>query len=69
MTFPFLRHVQVSNDEAISFYQKFGFEIVGQKDSYYKRIDPPDAYILQKNLKPAAIPAAETTEVTVTTDK
>ena len=43
--------MQISNDEAISFYKKFGFKIVGTKENYYKRIDPPDAYILQKDLK------------------
>jgi ribosomal protein S18 acetylase RimI-like enzyme len=41
----------VSNEEAISFYKKFGFEIVDRKEDYYKHIDPPGAYILQKNLK------------------
>ena len=44
-------HVQVSNDEAITFYERSGFKIVGEKKDYYKRIDPPDAYVLQKDLK------------------
>ena len=43
------RHVQVSNEDAIRFYEKFGFKIVGTKEDYYKRIDPPHAYILQKD--------------------
>ena len=49
--FSLARHVQVSNDDALEFYQKFGFSIVDTKEQYYKRIDPPHAFILQKNLK------------------
>ncbi|ODN03566.1 putative N-acetyltransferase san [Orchesella cincta] len=43
-------HVQINNDSAIAFYQKFGFNIVETKTSYYKRIEPADAHVLQKNL-------------------
>ncbi|CAO1359052.1 unnamed protein product, partial [Diamesa tonsa] len=43
-------HVQVNNDSAIEFYKKFGFEIVETKKQYYKRIEPADAYVLQKTL-------------------
>ena len=46
-----LRHVQVSNDDALEFYQKFGFTIVDTKEQYYKRIDPPHAFVLRKDLK------------------
>ena len=45
------RHVQVSNDEALEFYQKSGFSIVDTKEQYYKRIDPPHAFVLQRDLK------------------
>lgn len=45
------RHVQVNNEGAIAFYKKFGFEVVDLKNNYYKRIEPSDAYVLQKNLK------------------
>uniref|UniRef100_A0A1I8FDS6 N-terminal methionine N(alpha)-acetyltransferase NatE n=1 Tax=Macrostomum lignano TaxID=282301 RepID=A0A1I8FDS6_9PLAT len=43
-------HVQTSNEGALAFYKKFGFEIVDTAYNYYKRIVPPDAYVLQKNL-------------------
>lgn len=45
------RHVQVNNESAIEFYKKFGFEIVETKLHYYKRIEPADAHVLEKNLK------------------
>jgi len=41
----------VSNKDAIAFYEKFGFHIVELKENYYKRIEPADAYVVQKNLK------------------
>jgi N-alpha-acetyltransferase 50 len=43
--------VQVSNKDAIAFYEKFGFHIVERKENYYKRIEPADAFVVQKNLK------------------
>ncbi|KAL0280620.1 UNVERIFIED_CONTAM: hypothetical protein PYX00_001854 [Menopon gallinae] len=45
-------HVQVNNEDAIAFYKKFGFEIVETKEHYYKRIEPADAHVLQKTLRP-----------------
>lgn len=48
----FFRHVQLNNDSAIKFYKKFGFEIVETKEHYYKRIEPADAYVLEKRLRP-----------------
>jgi len=47
-------HVQVNNESAIEFYKKFGFEIVETKQKYYKRIEPADAYVLQKTLQKRA---------------
>ncbi|ESP02179.1 hypothetical protein LOTGIDRAFT_212711 [Lottia gigantea] len=44
-------HVQVNNEGAIKFYEKFGFEIVEEKQNYYKRIEPADAYVLQKSFR------------------
>lgn len=45
------RHVQINNVGAIKFYEKFGFEIVEEKTNYYKRIEPADAYVLQKSFR------------------
>lgn len=50
----FCRHVQVNNECAIEFYQKFGFEIVETKEQYYKRIEPAGAHVLEKNLRKSA---------------
>jgi ribosomal protein S18 acetylase RimI-like enzyme len=48
-------HVQVSNADAIAFYEKFGFSIVERKENYYKRIEPTDAFVLQRNLRCCAV--------------
>mmetsp|Transcript_1530 Transcript_1530/g.3922 ORF Transcript_1530/g.3922 Transcript_1530/m.3922 type:complete len:156 (-) Transcript_1530:416-883(-) len=44
-------HVQTNNDGAIRFYDKHGFAITEMIPNYYKRIDPPDCYILHKSLR------------------
>ena len=43
-------HVQTSNDEALRFYQRFGFTITGTIENYYKRITPPDCYVVSKTI-------------------
>ncbi|KAI5058948.1 hypothetical protein GOP47_0025267 [Adiantum capillus-veneris] len=43
-------HVQVNNEEALQFYKKFGFEVQDIIRNYYRRIEPPDCYLLSKNL-------------------
>lgn len=44
-------HVQTSNDDAIRFYEQFGFEKGELVEGYYKRIDPPDCFVLRKKLR------------------
>jgi len=53
----FFRHVQISNETALSFYKKFGFEIISTATEYYRRLEPCDAYLLERSLK--KIPANE----------
>ncbi len=43
-------HVQTSNEDAIAFYKSKGFSQTAQIDNYYKRIDPPHAYVLHMAL-------------------
>ena len=40
-------HVQTSNTDALQFYEKYSFENVGIIENYYKRIEPPNCYILR----------------------
>ncbi|GFR87975.1 N-alpha-acetyltransferase 50 [Elysia marginata] len=44
-------HVQVNNEGAIKFYEKHGFTIADEKKNYYKRIEPADAFVVQKCFK------------------
>mmetsp|Transcript_9974 Transcript_9974/g.18726 ORF Transcript_9974/g.18726 Transcript_9974/m.18726 type:complete len:169 (-) Transcript_9974:235-741(-) len=43
-------HVQINNHDAIKFYERLDFERGEVVENYYKRIDPPDCYILRKKL-------------------
>ena len=43
-------HVQTSNAEAKDFYLSKGFVQTGTIKNYYKRISPPDCYVLGKSL-------------------
>jgi len=52
-------HVQVNNETAISFYQRFGFVIKETKEQYYKKIEPTDAYVLEKSFGEEGAPAVK----------
>lgn len=41
-------HVQVGNDEAVKFYQGFGFEKGPVVENYYQRLDENNAYLISK---------------------
>nr|CAH8827157.1 unnamed protein product [Trichobilharzia regenti] len=43
-------HVHVGNEGAVAFYKRFGFEITGEVDDYYRRIQPQTAYVLERCL-------------------
>jgi hypothetical protein len=46
----FYRHVQINNETALSFYEKFAFEIISTATDYYQRLEPSDAYLLERKL-------------------
>jgi ribosomal protein S18 acetylase RimI-like enzyme len=43
--------VQIGNDEALKFYEKFGFVNAQTLVNYYKRVEPRDAYLLELSIK------------------
>ncbi|PWA35091.1 N-alpha-acetyltransferase 50 [Artemisia annua] len=44
-------HVQTNNEDAITFYKKFGFEITETIKNYYTKITPPDCYVVTKYIE------------------
>uniref|UniRef100_H3G547 N-acetyltransferase domain-containing protein n=1 Tax=Phytophthora ramorum TaxID=164328 RepID=H3G547_PHYRM len=43
-------HVQTSNTAALRFYVSHGFEATQILRNYYKHIEPPDCYVLRRQL-------------------
>ena len=43
-------HVQVSNEDAIRFYQQHGFVILETVKNYYIKVKPRDAVLLEKKM-------------------
>ena len=43
-------HVQVSNTAGKAFYERHGFKQSGVHEDYYKKIQPRNAWILEKDL-------------------
>jgi hypothetical protein len=48
-------HVQTSNEEALRFYAKAGFDITDTIRNYYKRLEPPDCHVLTLRLPHALL--------------
>ncbi|KAG8890710.1 hypothetical protein FRB98_006214 [Tulasnella sp. 332] len=46
----FYMHVQTSNVEARRFYESNGFSEVGVVEGYYKKLEPHDAWVLEKKV-------------------
>ncbi|TDL26156.1 N-acetyltransferase NAT13 [Rickenella mellea] len=46
-------HVQISNPDAKRFYERHGFEETGIEQDYYKKIEPRDAWILERKISPS----------------
>ena len=43
-------HVQISNTAGKVFYERHGFKLTGLHKDYYKKIEPRDAWVLEKVL-------------------
>lgn len=56
-------HVQICNEDAKRFYERNGFKEVGVIDSYYKRIEPKAAWLMEWETPPqpasAVVPAEQ----------
>lgn len=44
-------HVHIENRNALKFYDRRGFKVLGKVDDYYKKISPNSAYILELKLE------------------
>lgn len=51
-------HVQVSNTDARRFYEKHGFKVVRGIDGYYKKIEPRNAWVLEREISADEPPVA-----------
>jgi len=54
-------HVQENNIDALRFYERHGFKIVGNDPEYYKKIEPHGAWILEKDISSEAPGEKEST--------
>ena len=41
----------MNNETALAFYKKFDFEVISTATEYYRRLEPCDAYLLERSLK------------------
>jgi ribosomal protein S18 acetylase RimI-like enzyme len=52
-------HVQVSNADARRFYERHGFQLVREIEGYYKKIEPRNAWLLEREIKIEDVELAE----------
>ncbi|KPV75019.1 uncharacterized protein RHOBADRAFT_15208, partial [Rhodotorula graminis WP1] len=45
-------HVQVGNDDARRFWEKWGFQVKDTVADYYRKIEPRDAWLLERTVEP-----------------
>ncbi|GAA5893871.1 GNAT family N-acetyltransferase [Sporobolomyces salmoneus] len=45
-------HVQVGNEEGKKFWEKFGFKVVDTVPNYYRKIEPRDAWLMERPVLP-----------------
>ncbi|GAA5933588.1 hypothetical protein JCM1841_004494 [Sporobolomyces salmonicolor] len=45
-------HVQVGNDQARRFWERFGFEVKETVPDYYRKIEPRDAWFMERKVTP-----------------
>jgi ribosomal protein S18 acetylase RimI-like enzyme len=62
-------HVQTNNEQAFAFYDRFGFVKGEVLKNYYKRIEPPDAVVLSRNLRDWVIEDVEGVEYPTAADE
>lgn len=43
-------HVQEGNDDALQFYDRYGFKVTEKISNYYRRIEPADCFIVRKSV-------------------
>jgi hypothetical protein len=48
----------VNNEAALSFYKKFSFEIISKANEYYRRLQPSDAYLLERTFDRSQQPSS-----------
>ncbi|GAA5871462.1 hypothetical protein JCM8547_001350 [Rhodosporidiobolus lusitaniae] len=51
-------HVQVGNEEGRRFWERWGFEVKDTIPNYYRKIEPRDAWLLERRIEPVVGPAA-----------
>jgi N-alpha-acetyltransferase 50 len=44
-------HVQISNEDGKRFYEQHGFAVVRVHNDYYRKLQPRDAWVLEKTVE------------------